>query len=227
MQTATPGQVRAIRSLFDYKQILQQLQQRGRQIFGQHFTLYKEDLPVLVPIIAWMLRDENVADQCNIDLKKGIFLSGPIGVGKTQIMKLMQAIMSPSDDYKIRSCTRLSLDFGRVGTNVILHYSYDSFYPDGRPQAYCFDDLGRELDVKHYGTSCQIMKQIILCRHELFIKYGMITHMISSLHTLEIEERYGTDVRSRLPEMFNRIGFNDNAPDKRKSRKSIIQNLYK
>lgn len=217
MRPTAPEQMRAIRSLFDYKQILQQLQQKGKQLFGQHFMLHREDLPVLVPIIAWMLRDEDVATQFSIDLKKGIFLSGPIGVGKTQIMKLMRYLTAPSEDYKVLSCTKLALDFGRTGTNIIHDYTYGSFKPpDNSPLAYCFDDLGKEIVVKHYGTTCQVMQQILLARYELFIQSGMITHATSSLHTLQIEERYGTEIRSRLREMFNRIGFEKEATDKRK-----------
>lgn len=217
MHPVVTTQTRTIRSLFDYRQILQQLQQKGKQLFGDHFMLYKEDLSVLVPIIAWMLRDEDVAAQCNIDLKKGIFLSGPIGVGKTQIMQLMRYLTSPAEDYKMISCTKLALEFGRKGTDIIHDYTYGNFNPDGTPQTYCFDNLGKEIIVKHYGTSCQIMQQIILARYELFIQYRMITHVTSSLHTLQIEERYGAEIRSCLREMFNRIGFNKGAADKRRT----------
>lgn len=210
-------QIRTIRSLFDYREILQKLQQKGKQMFGDHFMLYKEDLPVLVPIIAWMLRDEDVAEQCRIDLTKGIFLSGPIGVGKTQIMQLMRYLTSPAEDYKMVSCTKVALDFGRKGIDTIQEYTYGNFKPDGAPQTYCFDDLGKEIVAKHYGTSCQIMKQIFHARYELFIECGMITHATSSLHTLQIEERYGAEIRSRLREMFNRIGFHKGAADKRRA----------
>ncbi|WP_222597150.1 hypothetical protein, partial [Chitinophaga pinensis] len=75
---------------------LQQLQQKGQERFGLHFRLYKEDLPIIVPIVAWMLRDEDVAAQCQINLNKGIFLSGPIGSGKTQLMQLMRYLTTPS-----------------------------------------------------------------------------------------------------------------------------------
>ncbi|SHN45715.1 ATPase [Chitinophaga sp. CF418] len=217
MHPIVTKQIRTIRSLFDYRQILRELQQKGKQLFGDHFMLYKEDLHVLVPIIAWMLRDEDVAAQCSIDLKKGIFLSGPIGVGKTQIMQLMRYLTHPTEEYKIISCTKLALDFGRKGPDTIHEYTYGNFKPDGIPQTYCFDDLGKEIIVKHYGTSCQIMQQIFHARYELFIQCGMITHATSSLHTLQIEERYGAEIRSRLREMFNRIGFNKGASDKRRS----------
>jgi hypothetical protein len=194
------------------------LQEKGRQLFGEHFRIYKEDIPVLVPIIAWMLRDTDVAAQYGMDLKKGIFLSGPVGVGKTQIMQLMRYLTTPAEDYNVLSCTKVALDFGRTGPNIIHHYTYGSFNSsDNKPLAYCFDDLGKEILVKHYGTSCQVMQQIILARYELFIQHGMVTHAISSMHTLEIEERYGTEIRSRLREMFNKIGFDNNANDKRNS----------
>jgi len=217
MHPVVTKQIRTISSLFDYREILQQLQHKGKHLFGKNFRLYKEDLPVLVPIIAWMLRDEDVAVQCGIDLNKGIFLSGPIGVGKTQIMQLMRYITSPAFDYKVISCTKLALDFGRKGPEIIHEYTYGNFRSNGAPQTYCFDDLGKEIVVKHYGTSCQIMQQIFHARYELFIECGMITHAASSLHTRQIEERYGAEIISRLREMFNRIGFSNDASDKRRT----------
>ncbi|HCY81161.1 MAG TPA: ATPase, partial [Xanthomarina gelatinilytica] len=41
------------------------------------------------------------------------------------------------------------------------------------------------------------------------------THLTTNLNALEIEDRYGERVRSRLREMVNVIAFPSSSPDKR------------
>ncbi|MBW8688174.1 hypothetical protein [Chitinophaga rhizophila] len=208
----------SITSPFDYKDILRRLQQKGRSLFGPHFKLHKPDLPIIVPIVAWMLRDDVVASQCRIDLNKGIFLGGDIGTGKTQLMQLMRCIVYSPYEYAVHSCPKIALDFGKSGTQTIMRYSYDCLSKNSSIQAVCcFDDLGKEINTKHYGTSCNIMQQILLARYELFVQHGIITHVTSALNTLQLEEKYGTGIRSRFREMFNRITFPANTADKRKN----------
>jgi hypothetical protein len=67
-----------------------------------------------------------------------------------------------------------------------------------------------------YGNQCSVMAEILLSRYDLFHSFGMITHITTNLNSTEIEEKYGTRVRSRMREMFNLISFDKNAPDKRK-----------
>jgi energy-coupling factor transporter ATP-binding protein EcfA2 len=207
-----------ITSNFDYNEIFIRLQQKGRRMFGKHFFLYKRDIGVLAPIAAWMLQDEVVAAQFRIDLNKGIFLTGPIGTGKTRIMELLGHLAAPTREYKMQSCPEIPIDFSKRGAVVLGNYTYFSFKRRSNiPINYCFDDLGKEINTKYYGTGCEMMKSIMLSRYELFIKHGMLTHATSSLSTLEIEQRYGKDVRSRLREMFNKISFPNDAKDKRKN----------
>ena len=54
-----------------------------------------------------------------------------------------------------------------------------------------------------------------LSRYDLFTSRRMITHLTSNLNSSEIEELYGTRVRSRLREQFYLIAFGELAKDKR------------
>lgn len=195
-------------SLFNYEQILPSLANKGRELFGTHFHLYPEDLKVIIPIIAWMLRDDDVAQQFEIDLKKGIFLSGPVGTGKTQIMKLMRHIAPEPLTHHMMSCRKISNDYAIKGVPALLCYK-------STPRIWCFDDMGREDIAHHYGTTCQVMRDIMMERHELFCQEGIFTHATSTLTATEIGNKYGTEVRSRMREMFNRIAFQKDARDKR------------
>jgi len=59
------------------------------------------------------------------------------------------------------------------------------------------------------------MAEILLSRYDLFVSRQMQTHLTTNLSSSEIEELYGTRVRSRLREMFNLIAFSESAKDKR------------
>jgi hypothetical protein len=59
------------------------------------------------------------------------------------------------------------------------------------------------------------MAEILLSRYDLFVSRQMITHLTTNLNSSEIEDIYGTWVRSRLREQFNLIAFDTNAKDKR------------
>jgi len=208
--------MKIITSLFDYKQILHLLAEKGREQFGNHFQIYNEDLSVLLPVIAWMLRDEEVAQQFNIDLHKGIFLGGPVGAGKTHVMQLMRLLVPGPFDYEMHNCDRISTDFARKGPNILDKYIGN---PESRDKhnhlIWCFDDMGREDLAHHYRTTCEVMKKILLRRYELFTRYGTVTHITSSLTTVAIEKRYGSEVRSRMREMLNRIVYDKDTKDKR------------
>lgn len=204
-------------SRFDYNEILGALANKGRALFGSRFRIYKEDLPVYIPLIAWTLRDEDIARDYQISFHKGIFLGGPVGAGKTRIMDLMSRLYTDnSDHYSLYSCVKLSLDFAREGPAAIDRFTYQSFQND-QPVSWCFDDLGQEMDSRHFGNSCLVMQQVILLRYELWVTHGMITHMTSNLGGDGIEARYGPEVRSRMREMFNRLVFDKSAGDKRGS----------
>ncbi|SFW90549.1 P-loop NTPase family protein [Chitinophaga sancti] len=202
-------------SLFNYKQILPMLAEKGRQLFGPHFRIYPEDLEVIIPIVAWILRDEEVTKQFEIDLRKGIYLGGPVGTGKTQIMQLLRCIIPDPMNYEVKHCDRISEEYTLKGPSMLYNYIGTENNDKYNHRIWCFDDLGAEHTAHHYGSSCQVMKKILLRRYDLFTQFGTLTHVTSRLTTGAIEKKYGTDVRSRMREMFNRITFNKEARDKR------------
>jgi DNA replication protein DnaC len=59
------------------------------------------------------------------------------------------------------------------------------------------------------------MAEILLSRYDLFISRYMITHITTNLNSSEIEDIYGTRLRSRLREQFNLIAFDRKAKDMR------------
>lgn len=202
-------------SLFNYKEIVPILAAKGRQLFGAHFRIYPEDLKVIISVIAWMLNDEEVSRQFEIDLRKGIFLVGSVGTGKTQIMQLMKCIVPGPLNYEIKRCDRISEEYILKGPSMLYKYIGAENNDKYNHRIWCFDDLGLENTAHHYGSNCQVMKKVLLGRYELYTKFGTITHVISGLDPIQIEKKYGKDVRSRMREMFNMIVYDKHAKDKR------------
>jgi hypothetical protein len=116
----------------------------------------------------------------------------------------------------MRSCIRISLDFCTDGFDVITKYSKYSFEPySSKPKTYCFDGLGSEQIGTYWGKTRNVMADILLTRYEYFISRGMLTHVTTTLNAKELENVYGTTLRSCMRSMFNLISFDANSTDKR------------
>jgi predicted ATPase len=144
----------------------------------------------------------------DIDIHKGILLTGPVGCGKTSLMKLVRHIVPHQKVYKIIPSRNIVFGFNHVGYKTIEDYGSTNYF--------CFDDLGVEPIGRHYGKDCNVMGEILLSRYELFLDHKVKTHATSNLNAQELEERYGNRVRSRMRQLFNLIAFEPNAVDKRK-----------
>jgi DNA replication protein DnaC len=152
--------------------------------------------------------------QFNIDLDKGILLTGPIGCGKTSLMHLMKYLTPTEYKFFVKSCRDVSFEFIQEGYPILHKYSTGKLYPS-QSKALCFDDLGTENNLKYFGNECNVMGEILLSRYDLFVAKKIPTHLTTNLSASEIERIYGNRVRSRLREMVNLIAFDKGASDKR------------
>ena len=207
-------------SHYNYKEIFNWLQQKGRELYGNNFTFLKEDDIIIQKLAVWFLNDEEVATVQNIDLSKGILLTGPIGCGKTSLMNLMRYIAVPDRKFILRACRDISFEFIQNGYSVIHRYSKPASFGKAeekyQAKIFCFDDLGVESNLKYYGNECNVMAEILLSRYDLFISNNIVTHLTTNLSATEIEEMYGNRVRSRMRQLFNLTAFDNNSSDKRK-----------
>ncbi len=207
----------AIEMSYDYQKVVPRLIQNGEILLGKRFHISENERGIIFGILAWFLEDEPVAEKMNIDLRKGILLSGPIGCGKTTLFKLMQNFPTKRKNFGIISTRQIVSEFMQSGYEVLEKYSRGNFNHDIRtPKSYCFDDLGTETTSKYFGNDCNVMAEILLTRYDLFKEKGIITHITTNLSATEIESQYGNRLRSRMREMFNLFGYEESSEDKRK-----------
>lgn len=207
-----------IKSHYNYEEIIIWLEKKGVELYGNHFKILENDHTIIFKLIAYFLKDEPTCFQFNINLNKGILLSGPVGCGKTSLMNLMKYLAPNGHKFSVKPCRDISFEFIQDGYEIIHKYSKDLRLRGGQPVAvrYCFDDLGTENNLKYFGNECNVMAEILLSRYELFTAKKIQTHITTNLSATEIENQYGNRVRSRLRELCNLVAYDKHSTDKRK-----------
>ena len=194
---------------YDFKKTIKFLQFIGQKKFGVNFKIEKEDLPIIYKLILYFTYCKDRCADKGIDTNKGILLAGPIGCGKTTLMTLMNEFTFECNRFYMNSTRAIASEFHEEGYQVIQKYSKTR-------KIYCFDDLGTEQNMKHFGNECNTIGEIVLNRYDLMKQQGFVTHATTNLSASDLESIYGNRIRSRMREMFNLIAFPNNSPDKRK-----------
>ncbi len=204
---------------YDFKKIKTYLNIKGHLLFGKNFKIYKEDEPLIFKLCCYYIQDHYSCAQMGIDTNKGILLTGPVGCGKTSLMKLLLHLAPHKTSYEIIPTRNIVFSFNASGFETLEQYN--------QSKNFCFDDLGVEPTGSHYGKDLNVMGEILLSRYDLFTRHPELvsgshqnqfkikTHITTNLNAEELEKRYGNRVRSRLREIFNLISFNSNSKDKR------------
>ena len=202
------GTIKGNQILYDFDKMLIYLEVKGKLLFGDKFKIYKEDRAILYKLCLYIIQDEKACRPLGIDINKGLLLSGPVGCGKTSLMRLLKYLASHRRPYEVVPTRNIVFGFNHIGYKTIEDY--------GNTQFFCFDDLGVEPIGRHYGKDCNVMGEILLSRHDLFLERKTKTHATTNLNAAELEERYGNRVRSRMRQMFNLISFDAKSIDKRR-----------
>lgn len=201
------GEMKGNQVIYNFDQMLVYLEAKGKSIFGDKFQLHQNDIPVIYKLCNYMIGEEEKCKELEIDLHKGILLSGPVGCGKTTLMNLIRYIVPWQKAYQIIPCRNVTFGFNHIGYSTI-----ESF---GNEQYYCFDDLGVEPLGKYHGKDSNVMGEVLLSRYDLFLAQQIRTHATTNLNAEELEDRYGNRVYSRMRELFNLVAFDHKSKNKR------------
>lgn len=201
------GTIKGNQILYDFDKMLIYLEAKGKLLFGERFKIYKEDRDILYKLCLYFIQDGKACKAFGIDINKGLLLSGPVGCGKTSLIRLLKYLVPHRKPYEVVPTRNIVFGFNHIGYKTIEDY--------GNTQFFCFDDLGIESIGRYYGKDCNVMGEILLSRHDLFLKSKKKTHVTTNLNATELEERYGNLVRSRMRELFNLVAFDKGSKDKR------------
>lgn len=204
----TLGELENNHILYDFDKMLIYLNAKGKLLFGKKFRIFEEDREILFKLCNYYIKDEENCKKLGIDIHKGILLSGPVGCGKTSLMKLLRHIVPHQKPYEVIPTRNITFAFNNIGYKTIEDYGDKRFY--------CFDDLGVEPTGRHFGKDCNVLGEILLSRYDLFLNHKILTHATTNLNAQELEERYGNRVRSRMRQLFNLVAFDKGSGDKRK-----------
>jgi DNA replication protein DnaC len=147
-------------------------------------------------------RDTGFETQTGGDLKKGLFVTGNNGTGKTTSFKIIQNISLKFN------CKQLWFPI-RESNDVVLDYNLNKYKDDvirkTSKGTMLIDDLGAEQQATNvfvYGKE-DIFIRILEARYREFINKGTKTFITTNLNLEEIKKRYGVRVEDRFIEMFN------------------------
>lgn len=170
------------------------------------FIIDDRNLGIISAIYEWSMNRGN-----SLDPSKGLLLWGPLGVGKSVLIKGLQRfenkIHRMGKGYKRRhfgflytSAIEMSLLYAERGMSGISQYVDRSLMGN-----LAIDELGREpSESKYFGTGVNVVQTILQLRYEA--RREFMTHATTNLDpNTGFVEKYGTYVADRVKEMFNVI----------------------
>ncbi|WP_293925433.1 hypothetical protein [Sphingobacterium sp. UBA6320] len=182
------------------------------------FKITEFNIQIIDLLAAYFSKDESFEDE-GFSFKKGIMLVGPVGCGKTTILKAFA--VNSTNPFSFTTARKISdsyLSKENGGEHTIDKFSNmitsnPSYNFGFKSIGLCIDDLGVESVKKNFGNEIDVVGDIILNRYEQ--ELFTTTHFTANIGGNEIEQAYGLRVKSRLRQMCNFIAFDENTPDYR------------
>jgi len=144
------------------------------------------------------------SEDSTLNLSKGILLVGNPGSGKTLIMTIFKnyAIYNGVNTFQFHDVKTLVKDAEINGIKAIEKFGTTNDYPI----TCLLDDIGAKNEsVNNYGTTFNVVDELISMRYLVYTKCRKLTHFTSNIYPAEIETLYGARAASRLAEMCNII----------------------
>jgi len=136
--------------------------------------------------------------------QKQIILIGSVGSGKTLAMQAMNINGNTFVDIPL---VEILYEYERGGFERIDKYLYNEVVNNfnvrsKQPFDICIQDIGIDnTSLQFFGTKAKdLVNNILLIRHEIFKKYGKLTHITTNDTLVKLKAAYGERNLSRLQE---------------------------
>lgn len=188
-----------------------------KNLYGWEIDNYNKD--VIKTLCYYFSNDENLEQlEEGFSRRKGILISGPVGCGKTTLLKVFQR--NSFNPYRFISCRSVASEYAEFGQSAVKSYSEIKDVSKRENFGHtkigiCFDDLGTESEKKNFGNQLNVMSEIILNRYDNSDLKNK-THFTTNLSSEYVLQYYGQRATSRMREMVNIIEIPFNSPDRRK-----------
>ncbi len=142
------------------------------------------------------------------DLRKGLWLEGSIGIGKTTLMHVFREfLVSFRKGFLVATASEIANVYSATG-ELDLYVNNTAGY-SGKPIELCLDELGREqLPAMHFGNKLNVMQYILHQRYGLWQSRGIRTHVTTNLTADDVERKYEGFILDRCRHMFNIVTIN-------------------
>ena len=150
-------------------------------------------------------------------LSKGICLSGPVGVGKTELLNIFRInkrqCFHMVSVFDIETALQKNLEQINAYCGPVPGWGHNKRFFYQPEIGWAFDDVGRESIIFDFGNKVDAISKILQLRYAYKVKFSGL-HITTNKPPAELEKRYDEAVRSRLREMFNYIHYS--GEDRRK-----------
>lgn len=158
--------------------------------YGKKLIVDNDTSRLIKTICFFLGNDKRFVSELGFDFKKGLWLRGICGTGKTYLLTCVKDNpLKPINIYSMVDVTREMISEG-------------SFEIDYRKLIY-LDDVGTEdVNAKHFGSDVNFFADFI---QSYYLNSKRFDRLIISTNNSfsEIEKLYGVRVKSRIKDMFN------------------------
>lgn len=170
------------------------------------FEIDQENKNFLNVFCKYFAQDKSFETEHGGELRKGLYVFGNVGTGKTSNFEILQKV---SKDSLINQIWVPMIHTHKVVEEFNLsnssHKDYViKYYSNGK---YLFDDLGSENQASNYGKE-DIFTRILELRYSNYMNKGTKTFITSNLSLTDIKNRYGSRIFDRFLQMFNILELN-------------------
>lgn len=171
------------------------------------FVIDHDNREIVSSVFAWVWKYDTW-NRCGFDYKKGFFVYGPVGTGKSTLLKGLQKYMNKvkdrysTKDFRIgffwKSASELANSYAGDGQEKLLQWCDECNL--------LIDELGREpRPAKHFGTALNVIQFILQLRY--YRRKDNITHITSNINPEDVLTLYGDYISDRFKEMFNIVPY--------------------